>query len=202
MLINWGGHRMGRGRRQRPFLQLLICYFGSMIRKFTKGVFNMSLQKSLFLMLIITAVLGLSCAKKEGISTPEKISNKTLTQVISGEEALKVIDKLHGLSVAPQKNAIVEYGDDPKDLLYISWYEEQDQAREAFITMISKMMKAEKGPFTHIRALPDYGEKVFMSIGMGAIHYIYHSSHYILWLQTYQDIGRELPDELLSLYPI
>lgn len=162
----------------------------------------MSFQKSLFLILVIAIILGYGCSKKEGASTPEKIGEKKLTQVISGDEALKVIDKLHGLSVAPQENVIAEYGEDPKDLLYISWYEEEDQARDAFISMISKMMKSEKGPFSHIRALPDYEEKAFMSIGMGAIHYIYFSSHYILWLQTYQDIGRELPIELLSLYPI
>ncbi|MCK4753807.1 MAG: hypothetical protein KAS58_01160, partial [Calditrichia bacterium] len=106
------------------------------------------------------------------------------------------------LEVAPDENIIAEYGEDQKDLLYISYYKDEDQARDAFILMISKMMKTDQGPFSHIRALPDYGEKVYMSIGMGAIHYIYYSSNYILWLQTYQDIGRELPEDLLSFYPI
>ena len=146
--------------------------------------------------------MGYGCTKKENITVPEKISEKKMTNLISGKEALKVIDKLHGLGVVPEKNIIAEYGEDPKDLLYISWYKDEDQARNAFISMISKMMETDEGPFTHIRALPDYEEKVFMSIGMGAIHYIYSSTNYILWLQTYQDIGRELPDELLSLYPI
>lgn len=162
----------------------------------------MSFYKSIFSLLIVSIIWSYSCAKKESISAPEKISEKKLTKLISGAEAVKVIDKLHGLTVAPQENVIAEYGDEPKDLLYISWYNEEDQARDAFIQMISKMIKAESGPFSHIRALPDYGEKVFMSIGMGAIHYIFCSSNYIIWLQTYQDIGRELPDELLSLYPI
>jgi hypothetical protein len=162
----------------------------------------MSLYKSIFSLLIATTIFGYSCAKKESISAPEKISEKKMTNLISGKEALKVIDKLHGLAVAPEKNMIAEYGEDPKDLLYISWYKEEDKARDAFLSMISKMKETDQGPFTHIRALPDYEDKVYMSIGMGAIHYIYCSSHYILWLQTYQDIGRELPDELLSLYPL
>jgi len=162
----------------------------------------MSQYKSILLVLIIAIFYGYSCTKHDSINTPEKISEKKMTKLISGDEAVKVIDKLHGLSVAPQENVIAEYGEDPKDLLYISWYNDENQAREAFIQMIDKMMKAEGGPFSHIRALPNYGEKVFMSIGMGAIHYIYCSSNYILWLQTYQDIGRELPDELLSMYPI
>jgi hypothetical protein len=162
----------------------------------------MSHYKSIVLVFIIMVIYGYSCTNNDGIATPEKISEKKRTNLISGDEAVKVIDKMHGLSVAPLENVIAEYGEDPKDLLYISLYKDENQAREAFIQMVSKMMKAEGGPFTHIRALPDYGEKVFMSIGMGAIHYIYCSSNYILWLQTYQDIGRELPDELLSLYPI
>ena len=159
-------------------------------------------NKSILSLLVLVFIFGQSCSKQENIPAPEKIGEKDLTQVISGDDAIKAIDKLHGLMVAPQANVIAEYGTEPKDLLYISWYEKEDQAREAFISMISKMMKSEKGPFTHIRALPDYEEKAFMSLGMGAIHYIYYSSHYILWLQTYQDIGRELPDKLLSLYPI
>ncbi len=162
----------------------------------------MSLHKSIILVLLAIVIWNNGCAKKERMAVPEKISEKKITKLLTGDEAVKVIDKLHGLEVAPEENIIAEYGEDPKDLLYISYYKEEDQARNAFKLMINKMMKTDKGPFTHIRALPDYGEKVYMSIGMGAIHYIYYSSYYILWLQTYQDIGRELPKDLLSLYPI
>jgi len=156
----------------------------------------------LFPVLIVVFIIGYSCTKKESTTVPEKIHEKKMTNLISGDKALKVIDKMHGLAVAPQENVIAEYGEDPKDLIYISRYKAKDQARNAFISMISKMMEAEGGPFSHLVALPDYEEKVFMCIGMGAIHYIYYSSNYIVWLQTYQDIGRELPDDLLSLYPI
>jgi len=162
----------------------------------------MSLHKSIFSVLLAIVIWSNGCAKKERMAVPEKISEKKITKLLVGDEAVKVIDKLHGLEVAPDENIIAEYGEDPKDLLYISYYKDEDQARDAFILMISKMMKTDQGPFSHIRALPDYGEKVYMSIGMGAIHYIYYSSNYILWLQTYQDIGRELPEDLLSLYPI
>jgi hypothetical protein len=161
----------------------------------------MSHSTILILSLIALVIFSIGCTKNEGITVPENIVDKAMTKLISGDEAVMVIDKLHGLSVAPEENIIAEYGDDPKDLLYISRYKTEDQASEMFKLMIQKMMEAEKGPFTHIRALPDYEEKVYMSIGMGAIHYIYHSAHYILWLQTYQEIGRELPDNLLELYP-
>jgi len=162
----------------------------------------MSLHKGMFIVLLMIFFWTNGCTKREIITAPENIAEKKLTNIISGPDAVKVIDKMHGLAVATEKNIVAEYGEDPKDLLYISWYKEEDQAKDAFKLMISKMMEADEGPFTHIRALPDYGERVYMSIGMGAIHYIYSSSHFILWLQTYQDIGRELPDELLTLYPL
>jgi hypothetical protein len=154
------------------------------------------------LVLIILVIWGYSCKKENSLTVPEIIVDKKMTKLISGDEAMKIVNKLHGLSVAPEKNRIAEYGKDPKDLLYISWYSLEDQARESFNLMIQKMKESESGPFTHLRALPDYEQDVYMSIGMGAIHYIYRSKHCILWLQTFQEIGRELPENLLELYPL
>jgi hypothetical protein len=41
-----------------------------------------------------------------------------------------------------------------------------------------------------------------MALGMGAVHYIYPSGKYLLWLQTFQSFGTELPPQLLELYPL
>ena len=57
-------------------------------------------------------------------------------------------------------------------------------------------------PDTFPTLMADYDETVYMSLGMGAIHYIFQSNQYILWLQTYQEIGRELPENLIQLYPV
>jgi hypothetical protein len=142
------------------------------------------------------------CSNQDALPVPEKIIAKRLTKLISGDDAIKVIDKLHGLDVTPENNVIAEYGEDPKDLLYISKYSTEIQAKKSFESMLSKMIEAESGPFTHIMALPDYDEKVYICLGMGAIHYIFHSTNYVIWLQSFQDIGRELPDNLIKLYPI
>jgi hypothetical protein len=155
----------------------------------------------LFLVLaLMTCVNG--CADKKRIAAPNKISEKKMTNIMSGAEAVQLINNLHGHVVAPEENIIAEYGEDPKDILYISLYEGEDQATKAINLMITGMMNARTGTFSHLHALPNYKEKVYISIGMGAIHYIYRSSRYVLWLQTYQDIGRELPEELTRLYPI
>jgi hypothetical protein len=41
-----------------------------------------------------------------------------------------------------------------------------------------------------------------MTLGMGAIHYIYVSGNFLLWLQSFQSLGDELPQQLLELYPV
>ena len=68
--------------------------------------------------------------------------------------------------------------------------------------MIEKMAVAKKSPFSHLMPIGKYQKKVYMALGMGAVHYIYPSGNYLLWLQTFQSFGTELPPELLALYPI
>ena len=162
----------------------------------------MILSKIITLSIFLLAFIYVNCSKQNDIDVPEKIVEEKMTKLISGDDAVKIIDNLHQLDVTPEKNIVAEYGEDPKDLLYISKYSTEAKAKESLELMMSKMIEADTGPFTHIRTLPDYDKKVYISIGMGAIHYIYNSTKYVLWLQTYQDIGRELPDDLLKQYPL
>ncbi len=158
--------------------------------------------KCVFIVLLTFLALSVGCKSQEEINVPEYIAEQKLTKLVSGEDAVKNINELHGLDVATAANAIAEYGEDPKDLLYISKYNSKEKAAEAFQLMMRKMMESVEGPFSHIMALPDYNDTVYMSLGMGAIHYIFQSNQYILWLQTYQEIGRELPENLIQLYPV
>jgi hypothetical protein len=109
---------------------------------------------------------------------------------------------MHGRFVATNANVIAEYGRDQKDLLFISRYSDQTEAQKAFDLMIEKMAAAKNGPFFHLMPLGQYDNKVYMSLGMGAMHYIYLSGKSLLWLQTYQSFGDKLPSRLLELYPI
>ena len=158
---------------------------------------------SIFILIIILFFsIFLSCAPKPEIKSPARIGTKDRVKVISGEEAIKVIDEMHGLSVAAEANIIAEYGTDKKDMLYISYYSDVEDAQKYFRQMIEKMEKAENNPFTHMMRLPEYESDVYFTLGMGAIHYIYCSYNYILWFQTEQTFGRNLPAEMLKIYPI
>jgi hypothetical protein len=155
--------------------------------------------KAVFTVFFTFLVIGIGCTSQQEIHVPDYIVDQKLTKLISGKDATESINKLHGVEVAPEANIIAEYGE---DLLYISKYHTSEKAADTFQLMISKMIESTEGPFSHIMPLPDYNENVYISIGMGAIHYIFQSKQYILWLQTFQEIGRELPENLIQLYPV
>ncbi len=136
------------------------------------------------------------------LPSPERIGQKERIRVISGNQAARVINKMHIQSVAAAANVIAEYGQEKTDILYISFYKEQKTAGQAFNLMIEKMAAAKKGPFFHLMPLNKYQKKAYLTLGMGAVHYIYLSGNYMLWLQTFQSFGGELPPRLLNLYPL
>ena len=109
---------------------------------------------------------------------------------------------MHTQSVAADDNVIAEYGKEKKDFLYISYYADQNQAKKAFDLMIKKMAAAKKGPFFHLMPLNTFNKPVYLTLGMGARHFIYQSGNYLLWLQTDQSFDDKLPPRLLKLYPV
>ena len=150
--------------------------------------------------LFISTSLG--CSNSSPIQTPEKIGEKERTGVISGKQAAIVVNKLHGRVVAADANVIAEYGREKKDLLYITRYKEQKDAVTSFDLMVSKIAAAESGPFSQLVPMAKYGNNVYMTLGMGAVHYIYVSGNFLLWVQSYQSFGTSLPPRLLDIYPV
>ena len=143
------------------------------------------------------------CTSAPDLPTPDKIGEKERLGVISGKQAARLVNRMHGQSVATEANVIAEYGEgEKKDLLYISRYADPKAAQEAFDLMIEKMAAANKSPFYHLMPIGKYENKVYITLGMGAVHYIYSSGPFLLWLQTFQSFGDTLPPQLLGLYPL
>jgi hypothetical protein len=152
---------------------------------------------------LTVGILIFGCSNPAKLPTPDKIGAKERLRVISGEQAAGIVNKMHGRSVATDANVIAEYGKGKeKDILYVSRYAEPEAAEKAYKLMLEKMANAEKSPFYHLRPLAQYQGKAYMTLGMGAVHYIYQSGYAVLWFQTYQSFGTQLPMPLLKLYPI
>lgn len=161
-----------------------------------------NLKSRLKILSSIFIIFVFGCSNSTQLPTPEKIGDKERIRVISGKQAARVVNKMHGQTVAADDNVIVEYGKEKKDLLYISYYRDQNEADKAFKLMIEKMASSKKGPFFHFMPLTAYKNKVYFTLGMGAGHYIFLSGKYLLWFQTYQSFGDKLPPRLLEIYQI
>ena len=146
-------------------------------------------------------IVLLGCSSPADIASPEGIGEKERVRVVDGNQAARIINRMHNQSVAADANVIAEYGKEKKDLLYISYYADQKLAKKAFDLMIEKMAAAKKGPFFHLMPLNTYTNPVYFTLGMGARHFVYQSGNYLLWLQTYQSFDDKLPPRLLKLYP-
>ena len=152
---------------------------------------------------LAVGILLFGCSNPAELPTPDKIGAKERLRIMSGEQAAGIVNRMHGRSVATDANVIAEYGKgDKKDILYISRYAEPEAAKKAYKLMLEKMAGAEKSPFYHLKPMGQYQGKVYMTLGMGAVHYIYQSGNSLLWFQTYQSFGTKLPTPLLQLYPI
>ena len=150
------------------------------------------------------SIILIACSNPPDLPTPEKIGAKERLRLISGNQAAQVVNRMHGQPVATDANVIAEYGQgEKKDLLYVSRYPDSQAAQKAFYLMMEKMAAAPKSsPFYHLMPIGKYQKKAYMALGMGAVHYIYQSGSSLLWFQTYQAFGTELPPALLELYPI
>jgi len=164
-------------------------------------VVKILIKCSVFLVFIL--LINSGCSSSDELATPEVIGSKIRSKVISGAEAFEAINKLHGLAVAADKNTIAEYGtEENRDLLYISSYGNADTAYHSFKKMMEKMAHSKDGPFFHLMPLPPNKDKLFFTLGLGAAHYVFVSRNYIIWYQTYQSTGMDLPQSLTDLYPL
>ena len=152
--------------------------------------------------LAVSLILS-GCTSATDLPTPDKIGAKERLRIISGKQAAQVVNRMHGQSVATDANVIAEYGEgEKKDILYLLRYADSHAAQTAFDLMIEKMAVARESPFFHLMPIGKYQQKVYMTLGMGAVHFIYPSDRYLLWFQTYQSFGTELPQQLLKFFPI
>ena len=152
--------------------------------------------------LLVSFLLVSACSTSPESKVPDILGEETRVRLVTGDEAVQSINHLHGLDVASTKNIIAYYGTEEEDILYVTSYDSPEKAAENFKKMIEKMSANEESPFYHLMPLSSYDDNVYMTIGMGAIHYIYISGKNLLWLQTMQSFGMELPENLLALYPV
>jgi len=151
---------------------------------------------------IIISILLFNCSVQKKHNVPESIGDKTLAKIIEKEQAKKILNELHGLTLADQENIIAEYGTADPDILYLAKFDSDMLASSSFEQMLDKMKKNEKGIFTFLVPMKNYNQKSYMTIGLGFVHYIYKSGNYVIWFSTKQKFYNTLPAELINVFPV
>ena len=151
--------------------------------------------------MLMIGLVVLSCMNTTNIPVPDAFGTLKQTKLLQGDEAAEFINQLHGLPISPTNSVVAEYGEQNKTILYISRFESKEVAREYIKNMIHKMMRSRTMPFSPPVPLKPYRKRIYFTVGMRQLHYIYYSGPYLLWVTTNQDFGKEVAPVLFELYP-
>ena len=154
---------------------------------------------AIVLAILIAAVLIYNYAAKDNStpkdtkslaesSFPQTLQGLSLTQVVSGPQAIGMISKLHGSDITIKQGYIASYqGNQAQIMIWISESNNEKEAVQLFEVMDKKISAAgEAGsgqaPFTERRQLNFSGTDVIAVKGMGMENYYYQAGNKVYWV--------------------
>ncbi len=135
---------------------------------------------------ILIALLLAGC--NEPSSDPSfdsHIQDLELVKLITGDEAIEAINKLHGMHIDVAGGLIAHYeGMNDKATIWVSEASSQDLAEEQVVVMIQKMKSNARSPFSHYRSMNKKGFRVIAFDGMGQVHYVFRDNKWVYWISA------------------
>jgi hypothetical protein len=108
-----------------------------------------------------------------------------LVKLVTGDDALKAINKLHGMPIDVARGLIAHYeGMNDKATIWVSEASSQDLAEEQIVVMIRKMKSNARSPFSHYRTMNKKGFRVIAFDGMGQVHYVFRDNKWAYWISA------------------
>ncbi|MCK4389194.1 MAG: hypothetical protein KAV83_03005 [Desulfobacterales bacterium] len=105
--------------------------------------------------------------------------------MITGDDAIKAINQLHGMHVDVVRGFIVHYrGTQDKATVWVSEASSQELAKKQIAVMMHKMRDNTRSPFSHYRALEIKGVRVIAFDGMGQVHYVFRDNRWAYWISA------------------
>jgi hypothetical protein len=129
---------------------------------------------------------------------PSIIAGMEITERISGEEAARIVNRMHQGEVATQANFIGHYqGSDNRATYYVSLYESPDQAEAAMVAMAA-VMKQEGHGFSHLMKRTEQGTDFYMALGQDQAHYFFARDNELAWLAVDIPVAEAAVKEILT----
>jgi len=109
-----------------------------------------------------------------------------LKETVAGVEANKFLYRMHGMVTGARNSIIGYYSHDKKNALYLSCFENDEQAERALQKMSAKIMNTKAG-FTPVTVDRDEGTVFYTTTGMGLNHFFYRQDAFVVWWQVEPD---------------
>jgi hypothetical protein len=142
--------------------------------------------KNLWLLFAICLLLaGCNEASRSGEPFDPHIQDLELVEWIGGDEAIRAINKLHGMPIDVVSGFIAKYkGPQEKVTIWVSEATSEKLAEEQIIVMIQKMKDNRRSPFSHYRDFSIRGSKVIAFDGMRQTHYVFRDNKWVYWISA------------------
>jgi len=109
-----------------------------------------------------------------------------LVRLVTGDEAIKAIDELHGVPIDAVRGFIADYeGAHGKATIWVSEATSEDLAERQIEIMINKMKNSKRSPFSHYRVSDAEGIRVIGFDGMGQVHYVFRDNKWVCWISAH-----------------
>jgi hypothetical protein len=136
-----------------------------------------------------------SCA---GPALPESIGSLARVDLLSGEKAASMVDRLHGKTVATSASLIGLYrGPGGTATLYRTLYGSPSEAEMDDGRMALAIQRGGSA-FEHFHRGVRGERTVSMCLGMGQVHFFFASGRSLYWLAADPPVAREAFEDLLN----
>jgi len=159
---------------------------------------SIKLGLSLLLFLLFLACTPQSEKQPDlALLLPENIGEWQQTKLVTGIEALKKIDRLHGKSITVEEGVIGSYQAAKKGpaMVWVSRSKTPALTLEQAQVMADKMVSNPRSPFHDPETLKIKKTKIYKFLGMGQVHYIFCRERLAYWIS-----GPPADGEKLLLY--
>jgi hypothetical protein len=120
-----------------------------------------------------------------GLPFDPHIEGLKLVKLITGDDAIKAINQLHGMPINVVRGFIAHYeGVHDKAVIWVSEATSEKLAQRQIAVMIQKMKSSRRSPFSHYRTLDIKGLRVIAFDGMGQVHYVFRDNKWAYWISA------------------
>jgi hypothetical protein len=170
------------------------CFCSTPVLQYSNTPLTSYLRSARILFVLSLLLVGCNAVSRPAEPFDPHIKGLELVDWISGDEAIKAVNQLHGMPIDVVAAFIGKYkGPQERATIWVSEATSEELAREQIAVMIQKMKDNKRSPFSHYRDLNVRGWKVIAFDGMGQTYYVFRDNTWVYWISA----NAERIDEIL-----